>query len=543
MTQNNKSTKTINRKDLKRNKKKNYTREDIEKETLKSERNDVSWYASSDQLLNDSCSLSFNNPLGTALHLEDYVRPGQRSDQTNFKPDCGLTLTSLAIPGVCCLEYVPVLGYSTDNLSPVNIAATNTYSFTVHANSRNYKYSRGHQMMYLVSMDSVYTFFAWMSRVYGIVRSYDQKNFYLPQGLMKSMNVNFDDIVKNLANLRTYINSFVLRASKYAVPANMSLYLRHMWMVSGIWKDSPSSKSQIYLFNPRGLYYYNATYSSSTSALQLKELGNQSNLLTYDEITAYGDVLLNALDEQEDIGIMSGDILKAYGSDGIFKINMIPEDFTVTPMYSAEVLSQIQNATMVGSIEPTNFDGLIITEDNTESGLGAVIQTPEFKGSISDPKASAMCPLIINSYSESPTPSEIMVATRLKCSGNTIVNVEGSSPTYSTIIDTCGTEIITTANIYVYKESSGFILTCQCTTATTAATMLASCYYLSMFDCHPGFLLCNGSGTTESPFTFEYFIMDFDNYTLLDFRTLKKMHLTALLSEFAVPNIALGYKG
>lgn len=538
-----KNKKTINKKDLKRSNKIRFTPEDVERETVRAKINDVSWYSTSDQLLKDSCSLSFNNPLGTPLHLEDYGRTGQMSDQTLVVPQYGSAISKCSLPGICCLEYVPVLGYSEDNMSPVNIAATNDYSFLVHANSRNYRYSRAHLMMYYMTMDSIYSFFAWLARVYGIVRTYDQRNYFLPKGLLQAMNIDFEDIVKNLANLRMYINSYVMRASKYAVPSNMSIYLRHMWMVSGIWKDSPSSKSQFYLFNPRGFYSYNATYSSTTSALQLKQLGNQSNLLTFRDITAYGDSMLDLLDEQEDIGIMSGDVLKAYGSDGIFKINMITEDFTVVPQYSAEVLSQIQNATLVGNVDAVNLDGFIITEDNSEAGLGAIIQLPQLVGTTTDPHVSAMLPLVINSFSEYPTPEEVMVATRLKCSGYIAVDTTGSTPTYGTIIDTCGTEIVLTANVFSYEQGKGFVLSGQFASAISNSNYMAANHYMSSFECHPPLTLSAGLGTTESPFAFEFLIGDFDNYTMIDRRTLEKMHLAALLSEFAVPNIALGYKG
>lgn len=535
--------KVITKEDLKIKNKKYYSSNDVEKDTVRAKVNDVSWYASSAQLLKDACSLSFNNPLGTPLHLEDYGRVGQLSDQTLSIPTYASSISAKAVPGICCLTYVPTIGWSEDNLSPVNIAATNAYSFVVHANSRNYKYSKAHLMMYFLSMDSIYTYFAWLARVYGIVRTYSQRNYYLPQGLMIAMNVDFEDILKNLANLRTYINTFVLRASKYAVPANMSLFLRHMWMCSAVWKDTQSDKSQMYLFNPRAIYKYNATYSSSTSALQLTELGNPANLMKFNDITSIGDSLLNALDEQEDIGIMSGDVLKAYGADNLFKINMIDENFTVVPQYSAEVLSQIQNATLVGDVNPLNFDGFIITEDTSEAGLGAIISMPQLKGSVADPHVSAMLPIILNSYSESPTPEEVMVATRLKCSGYTAIDITSSTPTYATALDTCGTEIVLTADIYTYTQGSGFGMLSQISSANLASNIVFNNYALSVFECHPFIMQVSGSGESTSPFIINYLFGDLDNYTMFDYRTLEKMHLCALLSEFAVPNISLGYKG
>lgn len=169
-----------------------------------------------------------------------------------------------------------------------------------------------------------------------------------------------------------------------------------------------------------------------------------------------GNTIIASLQTSEDIGTMSGDILKAFGENAMFKLESIAEDFSVTPIYSQEVLSQINSAKIYRAdstdvnvpltrlnISQTS-DGIIFQGyiDNVKSlsrskytnrraykasalpkFADAKILYPQFEilrreESIvqvtSAPNASYST---INMYKDLPTPDDNMVATRLMSTG------------------------------------------------------------------------------------------------------------------------------
>lgn len=299
--------------------------------------NDWRWYAINEGLLRDSASYPFGWPLGNPVDLgadglSNYYLGG-------------------AIPGVMALEICPTIGYSRNPNSPINVASRNIYSYVRHANSGHANYDSPDLMMYLVAMDSAYSMFSFMKRIYGVMRDYTATNRYYPKGLLYAMHVNFDSIQANLAQLRYFINSYAVKIGSMCVPASMSYHARHMWMYDGLYVDSTSDKAQTYMYTPNGFYEFQLD-SGQKGMLRYNQIHEYypSNLseLDFDALCTFALDIINPILTDEDMNIMSGDILKAYGPNGVVRIQGISEDYTVLPVYSEEVLNQIANSTAMG---------------------------------------------------------------------------------------------------------------------------------------------------------------------------------------------------
>lgn len=57
--------------------------------------------------------------------------------------------------------------------------------------------------------------------------------------------------------------------------------------------------------------------------------------------------MLNALLTNPDAGLISGDILKAYGSNGVLQVNPLASDYSLTPVHDMDILMQIRNASYI----------------------------------------------------------------------------------------------------------------------------------------------------------------------------------------------------
>ena len=416
--------------------------------------NDPNWYALNPQLLKDAASFPYLWPLGNKLDVGHY----------------GSNINKGSLPGIFVMNWVPTIGYSSDGTSPVNVASINTYTKVRHDNSGHANYDHADYMMYLLAMDSIYAFHSWMRRVYGCMLTYSNTNRYYPRAIVHAMGVDFDDLQGHLADFRQYINTYAIKASALAVPANMSLMTKHYWMSEGLYYDSQQDKPQTYLFNPLGFYQFALSEGADphgilkfkkmfTNGEELRSFAGCSESVrkwTLYDFIAYGDALLAPVISDEDFGIMSGDTLKSFGVGGCYTLPITEETYTVLPSYSAEVLDQIQNATFIGM---PDLQSMTI-DQNVDIGAGWIMADPKFThpwvDAVNDSELPGQNAFLVNRFvtfeHSDVTPEQTMEATRW-----TNISVEVTETgTRSYRVPTMGSEVMCTGNIcYFVQDESG----------------------------------------------------------------------------------------
>lgn len=513
-----KRTKTDNKRD---NRSKANSYNDQAESQQESKVNDVSWYATSQELLRDSASFSWLTATGTPWSLE----------VTN--ETAAAVLNDQVAPGIMTLSLIPTPGKANSAVSPVNVAARNIYAWVRHANAGHANYDSQDLMLYLLAMDEVYMFYAHLVRIYGLAKAYSQYNRYYPRYLIEALGVDFENVIANLAQLRYGINSFGAKIGSFAIPASMPYFARHQWMYSGVYVDSPSYKAQSYMYKPLGY----RTYEEKEGAGYLKFhqlLGN----LTVDQLLEYANELMNKVALSEDCNIMSGDILKAFGIDKIYKIAPIPEDYIVLPAYVPEVLSQIQNATVNYAMFSSQTAGLWDITQNAATGDIIFDPAAATTGTGLASDSIYYGNRLINMYKDEVTPADTMVATRL----TNILKVGSDSKAR---FDSLGSEVCVRCDIYKLNPETGKIKQEVLgynypVTASNFAAAGQTVTDLSAFDFHPmvvqEYAAYDKSGNAK-PFALRLFQLN--NYVTLSKLDLRKMDDTALLSMFAVPQVGV----
>ena len=489
--------------------------------SLRNKFNDVSWYAKNTQLLRDAGSLSFNNPLGANMPYEDVI-PVNGTFTAN--------LGTKHFPGILRISFIPIAGRSVDNSSALNMAARNIYSFVRHANSGHANYDSPDLMLYLLAMDNIYMLYNHGKRVYGIARYYSQYNRYLPDGLITAMHFDKDDVINNLANLRYGLNQIAAKLNALAVPNTMSLFTRHSWMVSNVYKDADELKAQNYLWVPAGYFQYDETGDPRGGYLKSMNFGS----VTVDQYLQLLNTALAAIIESEDMNIMSGDILKAYGVGKLWTISAIPEEYTVEPVYNMEVLNQMHNTTCFWSkyVNDGTTQSNITQDPNNGALLYNPMLTPFIGESATGPQAHLALPVIINMPRGEVSPEMVMVGTR----ATTQIELDSDASIATVRADSLGSELYTDFAIYTKDGDGGNTMTqfssviISSTSGTFYAGDLINISQLSHFDWHPLLYILGDSNSS-----FLGVIGDISNYTLVSANTLKKLHDTAILSELDVP--------
>lgn len=479
--------------------------------------NDVSWYAKNDAMLRDAASYSYNSPLGKAIPW-DSIYNVNSGNLDGYPPD--------SIPGIDVLSFVPTIGVSVSSASPANLAAQNIYTYVRYMNSGSKNYDQADLMIYLLAMDSIYMVWNWLKRFYGYARIYSQKNMYMPRGFAMGDCVNLEDAAANLADFRMQLNALAARISSFCVPAVMPLFIRHSWMVSNLYKDADNDKAQIYMFTPAIFYQYDETGSQYGGKLVAKPLLKAiTSLLTYSQIVTQLNAAIDAIAYSEDIGVMSGDILKAYGQDKLFKISPVEPDYEVIPVYNEEVLNQIHNSTLVNT--STSPGVLDITQD---PNTGYLIWNPTF-----NQESLIQLQAFVNMPWNDVAPANTMVATRLTALRKSVGNGKNQ-------FLAVGSEFIKGRYMlwladdgsYTRREYGNTIILNDTVGDDNnfAASIIAG---VSNFDWHPLMPILIDEG--EKGFRLCGIVGDVTNYTVISGYSMEQLHTTALLSEFNVPQI------
>lgn len=482
--------------------------------------NDPNWYIPDGQLAKDVASISFNQPLGAPFTLSS----------VNYD-------SKWTLPGIMTILTMPTGGASTNPNSPINVAARKVYSWVRHENSGHANYDPADLMMYLLAMDSIYIFWAWMVRLYGLLQLFSQTNRYVGDALIFAAGGNASDLRKNMSAFRAYINMFAVKASTFAVPKTMPLFVRHSWMYTNVYKDEDVSKAQYYVYAPAAVYQWAPTISAGGSGLQprnvcafensgllIESLNSTNN--TLNNISALGNQLIDSLMANEDIGIMSGDVLKAYGQDNIWRLETIPEFYSTVPVFSEEVLSQIHNTEITSRVftdKDGNAAGLqafTMFQDNS-IGAGTIIQDV-----YNNTGSHMLFDKLIDFWKQDPTPEDVLVASR-----NMYVaeRNDGSSKalTRNVKLTSYGSEVAVAAFMIKKDADTGLIQSGQIWANDNAASPLG--YFV--FNEAPIRLVMNQSYIPQT------IMGEASTYAVLSRNEVARLHECALLAMFGVPTL------
>lgn len=514
----------------------------------KSQTNDVAWYSTTPELLKDAASVPFSYPAGVQLTLGVNTQLGTINGEAQ----------PYATPGILAMSIVPAIGDDGSLASPVNVAATAMYSFVRHANSGSANYNAPDLMIYAMSMAQIYSYLNFLIRVYGTVNLYSHQNRYIPRALCNAQGVDFDSIYQNLANFRYGVNALIHKAASLACPADMTYFKRIAFLFSGVYSEGDTPKDQLYIMYPLGFMKYQEVASTQGGSLTFAKLNDHvdTSYLSYSQLLTYGNSLLNPILQSEDMNIMSGDILKAYGSNGILKLGTLSEDYIVIPTTDLTVLEQIQNANYLGGRLPFEYS---VTQNMTNNALECTIGCNIPAGYESNAVAHEMIvsrrpltTILVN-----PEAGDVMERTRLMhtfdaftegstnmcrayCTSEIAVDVNyWSTVTYNgvTTLPKFGEPTPVNYMQEVIMLNSTQISDYTMTTIQAMYNTIWSHCVMENFKFHPivAYFILKPAMTDLALMSAA---IDLDNYTMIDSDTLSRINEAAALALFNVPSIA-----
>lgn len=545
----------------------------------KSADNDPSWYVARDVMAQNVASF----PMGISTGLPVTIASDRTIEQTSIYS------RSQIMPGIITLELAPFLGKCDEPSDPINVAMSALYTAMQINSSRNPQYQANDLTLYISAMSSAYSFYMWMTRLYGTLNNMSILNRYTPEALIQAQGGNYQDLKANLANFRAYINNFAYALASFYVPSDLDVVKRQKFVFENIYTDSDTAKAQYYLYKPAYFlkwvegnpdspttYLMMATPKNTSSSDQTKLTPRLDNC-TFADIYALGESIINPLRESEDIRIMAADMIKAFGVSTGFSVNPIADTYTVTPVYVKEVLMQFENAyvpwlptkmaVVIEANPEINMSNSInqkvageVLEDDwnvfnfidmTNHGTDPQIDWPS---NISKVLASK---IIVNFHTDSISADDFLVATRLSRNpidensrySGTGADVSGAVLNYKY----GGTEICVGGYITYYGEdrflhrqkicSEYLVLTQKASTTTSSLTVqnmlellhrnVFSWKLTSAFDWYPKYhLIENFSDSAQYKLNVGSYAFDIDNWTMITAEEWDRMNFQAMLGLY-----------
>lgn len=552
-----------------------------ERDTRKPNANDIAWYSRNPELLKAAGSVPFASILGKRLF--DYA--GSWSEEPQF------------VQGVMALGYSPSFGPE-DQFSGIpsalNQAGKSMYSFLVHANSRNYTYEYQDLMMLIIAGAQVFAAIGHAQRAYGAIKAYQESSIYTPDAILTAMGFDPTDFRNNLSKIWFDLNDLVNQTTQIWIPNTIPLIQRWFWLNSNLFTDAEGARGQVYMFVPNYFLRYNETASDTGGVLELAPYKSDPNdpvgttwkitddlgaaKLTWAQYKSMVQGMIDALVNSEDRGIIFGDILNAYGADKLYAMSPIPSDYIVLPAFNSEVLTQIENTVTSGC------KAIGLRQDTR--GLFPAWKCPPVTGAPSMDdfyKYAGVNQMLINFHQgNQPTPEQIVIATRLSVGGVKTLNTGVSGYQFNTSTSdvtkptvtawsggtgvqvsrplAIGSEIVNSIRTIVPDSSSNpenwtqqsvNALTVKAvkqsggtSTPTLVHSSVSDFELVASFDWHPFLYTAYIDGaTSDRPNVGQLMGQtllaygDYDNYTVVDYALVQRIHEMAMYSLWGVPQM------
>lgn len=504
--------------------------------------NHIGWYVSDPNQFSNAANIYFSNRVGDPI--VDAALVGGSATTSGGR-------SKFYMPGIMNVRFTPTYGELYEPDSPGNVASNAVYSWVRHANSGSRNYDAVDLMLYLLAMDNVYMGITWLQRMIGIVMMYNRWNTYTPGKLLAATGVNEEGIgdgtiYGDLAAMRYRLNNIILKATTLAVPNALPIYERHAYMCSSIYVDEPNEMGQFYIFSPVGLWRFELDDRNAGSLKFVKfdqYIGETIGTFKWTHYFDLVESLIDAIYTDEDAGIMSGDILKAYGPESLVKLATIPDDMVVVPIYDHEMLVQIHNATIWGGVDTLGSHPAVIKQvipdDSTSPYLTMDL---ELSGKLN---GLAVWPDFVLDLHMDPTNEAVMRSTRLMAyifSETEDLPIDHERSSYAT-------EIVNAVTIYTYMNSTDdqnhYEFVAIPAPKPFKQSWMDPQFYkyvwaASTFTLAP-MLYVPVMPRNADPVTYDYYPMSrFDRWTVMPVENLRRLNETAVLACFNVPRLSLG---
>lgn len=302
--------------------------------------NDFSWWNHNPMLTEGAARFPYTTKAGMTFNFFSPTGEGQ-------------TVSNFVVPGIAVLEWLPTVGQSSKPEDPASIIGTQIYAKVRSAFSGAISIDGPDYVIYLMALDSVFSYIARLRRLYRVINVYSPENHNTPDVLVAALGVDdigtINSIRRDKVKLWQGINTLIAQTRRIHCPAVFDLFNRHVWMNENVYTDAPVPNSQWYLFRQDRYFKFELINTpDGVPAGGLKPVQPPMNkTATVDAMLDFGSELISALLSWGETFTISGYLARAFEGSPEYGLPDLAQDEVFAPVYVPEVLMQIENATTI----------------------------------------------------------------------------------------------------------------------------------------------------------------------------------------------------
>lgn len=521
--------------------------------------NDPSWRMYNELLGRQASGFPFSEFLGTPFTVS--------ADGVLDSSHHVLKTTSIStdIPHMMRFFINPSAGLTHTRVSAINQAALRIYTELSSNNMKTTQYGPQDVVLTMLALSEIVAQSSFIQRALGVLGTVNNRNWLYPKAVITAMEIDYDDLVKNVGVYRERYNYVAALASAIAFPAGFDLFKTSYALFSDLYLDSQDPMAQTYIFLPATTWVLDEQSSQTGSMLKTTRWCRQANGTAHATPPALSQYIqdledhIRVLMESSTLQYLYADVLKFVSNNGgtLFTLPMVDNNYSVVPVYSQEALTIIENARVIGypmevAYNQNNIQYTSAANDvKTEAGNNTVVYYPGFqmcklpgKKSVTPYAESfimnAFQPMF-NYHTEDPDVGTRIVSARFTPVVNQIFDWFGLTPSSGSSPDThwaCAVyelsdHYIAECDIVEYLRDEGRIRA-RWTSERLNQMPLTSHYGVngSQFRAHPNFFSSTITIDTDNTISIENLkpTFELDTYCVPSSDSLKAMAQVALLS-------------
>lgn len=514
--------------------------------------NDIAWYSKNPNLLSAAANFAYPNRPGMDLDMGSYTLSATNTAKLTYN-----------IPGVMVLDWIPSIGETRTSSDAASVTAKEIYARVRASFSGGLDADPADFVIYAVCLDGIFSYIAYMKRIYRIMNAWTPENRHTPDTLLAAMGISKSQISwlrENRVLFWQQINELVLQSRKFVCPAIMDLFNRHYWMSEHVYTDAPSIASQFYMFNPLGFYGYSALAMPDGNPGPGAHL-YENPIRARGEVTGmynFGLGLIRNLNEWDDSYTISGYLQRAFQGTPNFIVAELAAHEQFTPVYEPEVLLQIHNSRCIpaGSTafdDNSTLDNFDITQNASTNTL---LHTPTYvcaveKDFFSEAKSDIYkVNPVLDMPTDTPSAADNVIATRLQARVELLETLESGLklkfkikaateiPVQWRYVGQQTTELASSRWAPTFMVAAAFS-NGSVSLLSKALTNLSDMSNTRSFAYAPLQYLLTLSGTTTEPTVWDFKIIgDMHNITTISESDLLNLHRVCIMSELNAFGIA-----
>lgn len=217
----------------------------------------------------------------------------------------------------------------------------------------------------ITGMGSLGAAFGYTEMAIRALKSYDSRNYYMPNTLMRAIfNSPVDqtadyNITSDNKKINMYIaayNDLVKRFNKFSIPNFTKQFARQHSLFSHIYSESKEPESQLYIFRPRFIYHYKWDDSVIENRAIVSYAFDTSSI---DRMLTCLSEAIGSFEFNPDLQLINSDLQRAYSENQFIHYDYLEDGTSLKPaipVYSESLKIVLRNANFAEPVLKNDWD-------------------------------------------------------------------------------------------------------------------------------------------------------------------------------------------